>query len=43
MASPEMRDYVTDADAAGDREPLNENEVWEWNGGANILITGIRP
>lgn len=53
MALPEMKDYFTETDAARYRELLNEkclwlrahpdeNEVWEWNGGANLLVTGIR-
>ena len=54
MALPEMRENFTEAEAARYRELLDEkcawlrahpdeNEVWEWQGGANLLITGIRP
>ena len=52
MALPEMKEYFTEADAARYHELLDEkcawlrthtdeNEIWDWSGGANLLITGI--
>ena len=54
MALPEMEPLFSHADADRYRELLDEkaawlrahpdeNTVWDWNGGVNLLITGIRP
>lgn len=54
MALPEMQENFTEEDAARYLELLDEkcaflrahpdeNGIWEWSGGANLLITGIRP
>lgn len=53
MALPEMRAYFTEEDADSYRrlirercdwyrERPEENAVWEWQGGANVLVAGIR-
>lgn len=52
MQLPAMKEYVTEEDAelfrslirekcAWHRADLDENSIWEWEGGASVLVTGI--
>ena len=54
MGLPEMERYFSRAEAAGYlellaqkcawlRANLDENAIWDWNGGANLLLTGLWP
>lgn len=54
MELPEMAEWFSRGEADRYREllamkcdflrsDLRENSIWEWNGGANILVTGIVP
>lgn len=54
MRLPEMREQVTTEEAerfrglirqkcAWHRDHLDENAIWEWQGGVNLLVMGIKP